>query len=371
MSDALISPTVGGAMWVTAAATTAYCAKRIREEDDPAKIPLMGVAGAFVFAGQMLNFTIPGTGSSGHIGGGLILALLLGPEAAFLVMASILTVQALFFADGGLLALGCNIFNLGFWPAFLAFPLIYKQIVGSRPTPLKVLVGSVLGAVVALQLGAFGVVLETARSGVSLLPFSAFAMLMQPIHLAIGVVEGLVTAGVAMFVLRAQPELLERTASRLSVAGLRLKTVLASLIVAAVVAGAGISWFASSHADGLEWSIERITGTTDIHVEGPLHAFLANLQGRTAVLPDYGFPVPGDNAPKNAAPGHVVEPVEGPGREEPGSEGSEREPAWPNVDPGASTSGLVGAGIVLALTMGVGFVLKQRAPSGKTPVKVL
>ncbi len=76
-------------------------------------IPLMGVLGAFIFAAQMINFTIPGTGSSGHLGGGMILAILLGPHAAFLVMASVLTVQALFFADGGLLALGCNIWNLG------------------------------------------------------------------------------------------------------------------------------------------------------------------------------------------------------------------------------------------------------------------
>ena len=77
----------------------------------------MGVLGAFIFAAQMINFTIPATGSSGHLGGGLILTILLGPYAAFLTIASVLMVQALFFADGGLLALGCNIFNLGFFPA--------------------------------------------------------------------------------------------------------------------------------------------------------------------------------------------------------------------------------------------------------------
>jgi cobalt/nickel transport system permease protein len=68
---------------------------------------------AFIFTAQMINFTIPGTGSSGHLGGGMILAILLGPYAGFLTMASVLAVQALFFADGGLMALGCNIFNLG------------------------------------------------------------------------------------------------------------------------------------------------------------------------------------------------------------------------------------------------------------------
>jgi cobalt/nickel transport system permease protein len=116
----------------------------------------MGVAGAFVFAAQMINFSIPGTGSSGHIGGGLLLAVLLGPYAAFLVMASVLGVQALFFADGGLLALGANSFNLGFFPAFIAFPLVYRPIVGKRPTGRRIVIGSVLGAVVGLLLGAIG-----------------------------------------------------------------------------------------------------------------------------------------------------------------------------------------------------------------------
>ena len=74
-----------------------------------------GGSGAFIFAAQMINFTIPGTGSSGHMGGGMLLSILLGPYAAFLVLASVLTVQALFFADGGLLAWGCNVLNMGFF----------------------------------------------------------------------------------------------------------------------------------------------------------------------------------------------------------------------------------------------------------------
>ena len=123
MADALISPAVGGTMWAASAGLIGYCSKKLKDDLDDRKIPLMGVVGAFIFAAQMINFTIPGTGSSGHIGGGMILAILLGPHAAFLTMASVLFIQALFFADGGLLALGCNIFNLGFFPCFLAYPL--------------------------------------------------------------------------------------------------------------------------------------------------------------------------------------------------------------------------------------------------------
>ena len=120
----------------------------------------MGVLGAFVFAAQMINFTIPATGSSGHLGGGLILAILLGPYAAFLVIASVLTVQALFFADGGLLALGCNIFNLGILPAFVAYPFIYRPLAGSEPRPRRGPRGC-RSRRRGLQLGAFSVVLET------------------------------------------------------------------------------------------------------------------------------------------------------------------------------------------------------------------
>ena len=126
MADALISPAVGATMWAASGGLIAYCSKKVRAELDDRKVPLMGVLGAFVFAAQMINFSIPGTGSSGHLGGGLLLAILLGPHAALLTIASVLIVQALFFADGGLLALGCNVFNLGFFPCFIAYPFIYK-----------------------------------------------------------------------------------------------------------------------------------------------------------------------------------------------------------------------------------------------------
>jgi len=86
------------------------------------------------------------------------------------VIASVLTVQALFFADGGLLALGANIFNLGVFPAFVAYPFIYRRIVGERLSPTRVVVGSIAGALVGLSLGALAVVLETSFSGSRICP---------------------------------------------------------------------------------------------------------------------------------------------------------------------------------------------------------
>ncbi|NTW81738.1 MAG: energy-coupling factor ABC transporter permease, partial [Geobacteraceae bacterium] len=211
MADALLSPAVGVTIWAVSAVTIAYCSKKVRTEMDDRKIPLMGVLGAFIFAAQMINFSIPVTGSSGHLGGGLILSIMLGPYAAFLTIASVLVVQAFFFADGGLLALGCNIFNLGFFPAFIAYPFIYKKIIGSSLSSTRISVASMVAAIIGLQLGAFGVVLETAFSGISSLPFSTFLVIMHPIHLAIGVVEGLVTASVISFIYNAKPEILQST----------------------------------------------------------------------------------------------------------------------------------------------------------------
>ena len=115
MADALLSPAVGATMWAGSLATIGYSSRKLKENLDNKTIPLMGIMGAFIFAAQMINFTIPGTGSSGHIGGGMILAVILGPFAAFLSIPSVLVVQALFFADGGLLALGCNIWNMGIY----------------------------------------------------------------------------------------------------------------------------------------------------------------------------------------------------------------------------------------------------------------
>lgn len=325
MADALVSPAVGGAMWAATAATTLYCAKKVREDMDEGKVPLMGILGAFIFAAQMVNFTIPGTGSSGHLGGGLILTILLGPYAAFLVMASVLTVQALFFADGGLLALGANIFNLGFIPAVLAYP-VYRVIAGRRATPTRIVTGSLVAAVIGLELGALGVVSQTALSGISALPFSTFAAVMLPIHLAIGIVEGIVTAAVVLFVRKAQPELLEGDAVGRPAGAAGRRPVLVGLAIAAVVAAAALSLVASANPDGLEWSIARVTGGAE--VEGPTgaaaHEAAARAQAGTAILPDYGFK---------------------------GGEGSAA---------GTSTAGLVGAGITLALAAGLGLALRRR-----------
>ncbi len=338
MSDALISPAVGGAMWAAAGTTMAYGAAKMRREVDSARVPLMGVLAAFVFAGQMINFTIPGTGSSGHLGGGMILAALLGPAPAFLAMASILTVQALFFADGGLLALGCNIFNLGFFPAFVAYPLIFRPLAGTSPSPLRLSIASVAAAVLGLQLGVLGVIIQTVASGVSDLSFTSFAALMLPVHLAIGVVEGLVTAAVVSFVWKARPEVLQYAAAGRSLKGVSTAKVLGGLAAAALLIGGTLSWFASTNPDGLEWAIGKVTGREEAASPGGgIHGALEDFQEKTAVLPDYGF--------RESVPAEV------------GEAGDE---SWPVPSAGTSLAGVVGGLLSFLLAVGLALIVRWR-----------
>lgn len=334
MADALISPVVGGAMWTATAGLIVYSSKKVTQESDERKIALMGVLGAFVFAAQMINFTIPATGSSGHLGGGMLLSIILGPYAAFLVMSSLLTIQALFFADGGLLSLGCNIFNLGFFPCFIAYPFIYKLLTPKESTERKIMFTAMLSAILALQMGALGVVFETVFSGITELPFSSFALLMQPIHLAIGIVEGLVTGAMAIFIFKARPEILEKSAKSQRLGLINIKKVMITLTLITFFTGGVLSWFASSHPDGLEWSMMKTSGKEELEGKSVLHEKMRKIQKTIAFLPDYSF--------KKV-------------------ESSEKNASWPSVDLGTSVSGFLGGLITFLIVVLIGLGLKRRS----------
>ncbi len=355
MADALISPAVGGVMWAVTAGTVAYSIKKLGQDDlaESNKVPLMGVMGAFVFAAQMINFSIPGTGSSGHIGGGLILAAMLGPHAGFLAMAVILAVQALFFADGGLLALGSNIFNLGFFTCFVAYPLIFRPLVRKGTSSGRLVWASILAAVVGLQMGAFAVVLETLFSGKTELPFGTFVLLMQPIHLAIGIVEGLITAALLVFMNKVAPESLtgvqavaDARPGRPGLGGVPAKAI-AIIAVLALVFGGVLSWFASAYPDGLEWAMFKTAGVEELESTAGVHETLGKVQESTAFLPDYGFK---GNDSQGAA-------------EEAGA-------AWPSVSAGTSVAGVVGSAMTLAVSGLIGYFLywsKRRKKGQASP----
>ena len=288
MSDALVSPAVAAGAGIAAATIIAVAAskvKQIRREDI---IPLMGVMGAFVFAAQMINFSIPGTGSSGHIIGGILLSAVLGPWAAFITLCSVLIIQCLVFADGGLLALGCNILNMGVTSCLIAYPLIYRPIAGHAVKPWRITLASVASSIVALEIGAAGVTLETELSGITALPVSTFLAFMLPIHLAIGAIEGAATAAVLCFLARYRPETLYGEYVAAESAGQdvsrsrHLRPVLICFGIATLIFAGAFTWIASSNPDGLEWSIEKVSGISDMPSAAPATAFMPDYDSRFA-----------------------------------------------------------------------------------------
>lgn len=311
MADALLSPAVAATMYVASGAAAGISAHKLKKDENLQKLPTMAVTAALVFAGQMINYTIPGTGSSGHMCGGMLLSALLGPQAGFLSMVVILAIQCLFFADGGLMALGANCWNMAFYGCFVGYYLIWRPIMHSNwfgktdakaAARMKIMTASIIGCMVTLQLGAFSVVVETTLSGITELPFGAFCALMQPIHLAIGLVEGLITSAVLVFVLESRPELLqEANCEAKGISGKRsLKTTVVMIAVVAAVVGGGLSLFASSNPDGLEWALfgnaeagfreNMALDETHFGVESPVADAAASVQEKTAFLPDYAFP---------------------------------------------------------------------------------
>lgn len=290
MSDAMLSPAVAIAADVAAAALLVVAGSKIKKTQRENLVPLMGVTGAFIFAAQMVNFAIPATGSSGHIVGGVLLAALLGPWAGFLTLASVLIIQCLIFADGGLMAIGCNIINMAAMTSLIAYPLFFRPLLrfdmNHKPSVMRIFGVSVLACVVGLELGAVMVSIETLASGITAIPTGKFLLLMTSIHLAIGVVEGLATGAVIVFIAKSRPALLS---DRECGEGRRsIKTpVIAFAVAAAIVAGA-LSFMASSDPDGLEWSIARVTGGAELS-DG--HTALAAgsraIQSATSVMPDY------------------------------------------------------------------------------------
>ena len=327
IADSMVSPAVGIVMYVASGIATAYSIKKLREDDDlKKKISTMGVMGAFVFATQMVNFTIPGTGSSGHLCGGVLLSSILGPYAGFLSMIGVLLIQCLFFADGGLLALGANVWNMAFYGCFIG-SLIWKFIMRNGMSKRKIAISSILGSILTLQMGAFSV---TLLSGITELPFEAFLVVMQPIHLAIGFVEGLITLSVLCFVYEARPELLWNKKEKIKKeARLSYKKTITILACLLIIIGGGISLLASSNPDGLEWSIERITGNTELETrENNIYEKSEKIQETTSFLPDYTF--------KDT-----------------------------EIPIGTSISGIIGCGITIAFLMVLGSVIKIKRKKEK------
>ena len=271
LGNGIICPVTGIPMLAIAGITAFYAYKNMKKDFNKDKILLTVTLTGLVFALQMINFAIPTTGSSGHIVGAVLLSALLGPYAAFLAMCSILLVQSVFFADGGLLALGCNIFNMGFLACFVAYPLLYKTFASKN----KSFTAAVLASVGALQLGAIAVVAESFFSGsVEASGISNFALLMQAIHLPIGIVEGIVTGGIVI------------AAKFIGEKKLSIFSGTAAFVLAGV-----ISNYASQKPDGLEWSLLSISDSVVMQTQNTFYSISEAVQAKTSIFASMPYTV--------------------------------------------------------------------------------
>ncbi|HEV2392675.1 MAG TPA: energy-coupling factor ABC transporter permease [Verrucomicrobiae bacterium] len=231
-----------------AATGVGIAVRQVRATLQPRQMPLLGLAAAFIFAAQMLNFPIPG-GTSGHLIGGVLAAVLLGPSAAVLVITCVLIVQCLMFADGGLLALGANIFNMGIvnvCAGYFAFRLA-KRLIHRTEEIRATVFASAFAAWVGTVLASITCAGQLALS--KTVPWSIAFPAMANVHMLIGVGEGLATGLITLAVLRARPQLLAQANQRLS--GTPLGFLGYGLLVAFGLS-IFVAPFACSWPDGLE-----------------------------------------------------------------------------------------------------------------------
>lgn len=202
--DGFLDPQVAAAAGAVSAGVVGYSLRRANEELDERRVPLLGVTAAFVFAVQMLNFPVAG-GTSGHLLGGALAAILLGPWLACLVMTVVITTQAFVFADGGITALGANVLNMGIIGALgVGFLMIWARHVLPRTRAgfLAVVAG---GSWLAVMVGAAATSFELAISGT--VPLGTVLPAMLGVHALIGIGEAVITVAAVGAVLASRPDL--------------------------------------------------------------------------------------------------------------------------------------------------------------------
>lgn len=268
--DGFLSVVVSLILWAVALAALGYALKRVNQDLGERHAPLMGVLAAAIFAGQMLNFTVAG-GTSGHLLGATLATVLLGPWAATLVMICVVSVQALIFQDGGLLALGANIFNMavvGVAVSYFAYETIRKLAWGRA---WGLYVGGFIAAWLSIFVASLSAALQLALSGTS--PANIAVPAMGLVHALIGIGEGLITVGALLFVRAARPDLIGQ--GRAAASAGRAVWAIGLLIALGLVV---LSPLASAYPDGLEWVAEQ-QGFIN-RAQSPLYE----------IIPDYVFP---------------------------------------------------------------------------------
>jgi cobalt/nickel transport system permease protein len=279
--DGFLSIGVALVFWVLTILFVGLAIRNTRGELGERQIPLMGVMAAFIFAAQMINFPVAG-GTSGHLLGGALAAIVLGPWAGILVMTTVIAVQGLVFQDGGLVVMGANIFNMGILTTLIGYGL-YRGAAGRRRGVQLTVAG--VAAWLSVVAGALLTAFQLWLSGTSALRIVFPAML--GVHMLIGLGEALITVAALAFILRTRPDLLD--------AGDKKQGGLGWVVVGSVVALAVIliSPFASANPDGLE-RVATDLGFIDTGVEASYN-----------ILPDYTIPFLGESGPSTIFAGLI------------------------------------------------------------------
>lgn len=267
--DGFLSIPVSAVGWLLAVVMIALALRQTRQQFGERQIPLVGILAACIFAGQMLNFPISG-GTSGHLIGATFAAILVGPYAAVLIMTCVVGVQGLLFQDGGLLALGFNIFNMGIVAAFIGY-VLYRwiwRLLGNMPNAL--LIGAGVGAWLAVVISAAICAFELAISNAS--PLNIALPAMVSVHAVIGIGEALITVGALSFIRQTRPDLLNADVKSTQGSG----WIAAGLGLAITLAL--VSPLASPQPDGLEYVAEQF-GFLGL-AKDPIYT----------ILPDYTVP---------------------------------------------------------------------------------
>jgi cobalt/nickel transport system permease protein len=289
MANELLSIPVATGTLAIAAGSLGLICRKVRQIVTSDKLALMGILGAFIFAGQMVNFQLPAMpGTSGHMVGAVLLAIVLGPHLAAIVISSVVIIQCLIFQDGGLLALGCNIINMGIVPCYLGY-FLYRTTNAGQPGSTRAYIGAMLASVISIEAGAILVPIEATLSGVLSIPFSTFLITMIGVHFLVGFVEGLITIAVLGYLQQVRPDVVTDTLPgkiRLS-----RKAVLITLAAFAFITGAGLSLLACQFPDGLEWSYAERPDQSDfkpvVENEDSRIAAVDDFQSRYTPMPDY------------------------------------------------------------------------------------
>jgi len=269
--DGFLSVPVALVGWILLVIFVGNALHQTRNQLDERQIPLMGILAAFVFAAQMINFPIAG-GTSGHLLGGTLVAILLGPWAMMLVMTAVIGVQALLFQDGGLLALGFNVVNMGILSGFIGYAVytLVCRLMGKTPTAQ--LIGAGLGAWLGVVLAAAATALQLAISGTS--PLEVALPAMVSVHMLIGIGEALITVAALAFIRQTRLDLMGESSM---VAAKGWGWVAAGLLIALVITFA--SPLADSNPDGLERVAED-------------HGFITQAEPPSyEIMPDYTVPL--------------------------------------------------------------------------------